>query len=324
MRDLATLPKAHLHVHLESTIRRETLREMGEANGVEVPGEQPVFDGFRAFADYNTMIRDCLRRPEDFERMAREFCADEAAQGTRYVEVSFTAASHGDRLGEPEMPLQSVLKGLSEGGAAHGIGWRLLLDHSRRRSVERAERTLELALKYADDGVFAFGMAGEERHSLRPFAMVFEKARAAGVHLLHHTGEDAGPESIREALEVGLTERLGHGIRILEDPELVAEVRDRGLAFEVCPSSNVTLGLTPSLAGHPLPRMLDAGLVVTLNTDVPSVTGTTLTGEYVRVRDTFGYSDTGMAGFARASVTASFAPEATKAAMLQGIDEWIG
>jgi adenosine deaminase len=319
MRDLAALPKAHLHVHLESTIRPETLRELGEANGVDVPAEPPVFDGFRAFADYNALVRSCLRRPGDFERIAREYCEDEAAQGTRYAEVTFTAASHGERLGDPEMPLVSVLKGLSEG--AGKLGWRLLLDHSRRRSVERAERTLDLALKY--DEVFAIGMAGEENHSLRPFATVFEKARAGGLHLLHHTGEDAGPDSIREALDVGRTERLGHGIRVLEDPELVAEVRDRGLALEVCASSNVTLGLVPSLAEHPLPRLLDAGLTVTLNTDVPSVTGANLAEEYGRVHQAFGYDDAVMADFARASVTASFAPAATKEEMLRDIDAWL-
>ncbi|WP_410672541.1 adenosine deaminase [Amycolatopsis sp. cmx-4-68] len=319
MRDLAALPKAHLHVHLESTIRPGTLRELGDAHGIAVPAEPPVFDGFRAFADYNALVRACLRRPEDFERIAREYCEDEAAQGTRYAEVTFTAASHGERLGDLEMPLASVLKGLSEG--AGGLGWRLLLDHSRRRSVERAERTLDLALKYGE--VFAIGMAGEENHSLRPFATIFEKARAGGLHLLHHTGEDAGPDSIREALEVGRTERLGHGIRVLDDPGLVAEVRDRGLALEVCASSNVTLGLVPSLPAHPLPRLLDAGLTVTLNTDVPSVTGANLAEEYGRVQRAFGYDDAVMADFARASVTASFAPEATKKAMLHDIDAWL-
>jgi adenosine deaminase len=319
MRDLATLPKAHLHVHLESTIRPGTLRELGETHGVDVPAETPVFDGFRAFADYNALVRACLRRPEDFERVAREYCEDEAAQGTRYAEITFTAASHGERLGDLEMPLESVLKGLH--ASTSGLEWRLLLDHSRRRSVDRAERTLDLALKY--DEVFAIGMAGEENHSLRPFATVFEKARAGGLHLLHHTGEDAGPDSIREALDLGRTERLGHGIRVLDDPELVAEVRDRGLALEVCPSSNVTLGLVPSLPGHPLPRLLDAGLTVTLNTDVPSVTGANLAAEYARVRDAFGYDDAVMADFARASVTASFAPEATKESMLRGIDAWL-
>jgi adenosine deaminase len=319
MRDLAALPKAHLHVHLESTIRPGTLRELGAAHGVDVPGEPPAFAGFRAFADYNALIRSCLRRPGDFERIAREYCEDEAAQGTRYAEVTFTAASHGERLGDPEMPLVSVLKGLSEG--AGGLGWRLLLDHSRRRPVGRAERTLALALKY--DEVFAIGMAGEENHSLRPFAPVFEKAHAAGIRLLHHTGEDAGPDSIREALEVGRTERLGHGIRVLDDPALTAEVRDRGLALEVCPSSNVTLGLVPSLPAHPLPRLLEAGLTVTLNTDVPSVTGARLAEEYARVQRAFGYDDAAMADFARASVHASFAPEATKAAILRGIDAWL-
>jgi adenosine deaminase len=317
MRDLAALPKAHLHVHLESTIRPDTLRELGAANGVDVPAEPPVFDGFRAFADYNALIRACLRRPGDFERIAREYCEDELAQGTRYAEITFTAASHGERLGDLEMPLQSVLRGLS----TTGLEWRLLLDHSRRRSVERAERTLDLALKY--DEVFAIGMAGEENHSLRPFATVFEKACAGGLHLLHHTGEDAGPDSIREALDVGRTERLGHGIRVLEDPELVAEVRDRGLALEVCASSNVTLGLVPSLPAHPLPRLLDAGLTVTLNTDVPSVTGANLAEEYGRVQQAFGYDDAVMADFARASVAASFAPAATKKEVLRGIDAWL-
>ncbi|WP_439378958.1 adenosine deaminase [Amycolatopsis lexingtonensis] len=318
MRDLAALPKAHLHVHLESTIRPGTLRELGEANGVAVPAEPPEFDGFRAFADYNALIRSCLRRPADFERIAREYVEDEVAQGTRYAEITFTAASHGERLGDPEMPLASVLKGLA---GTRGLEWRLLLDHSRRRSVERAERTLDLALKY--DEVFAIGMAGEENHSLRPFATLFEKAQAAGIRLLHHTGEDAGPDSIREALDVGRTERLGHGIRVLDDPALVAEVRRRGLALEVCPSSNVTLGLVPSLPEHPLPRLREAGLTVTLNTDVPSVTGAELAVEYARVRDAFGYDDATMADFARASVTASFASEATKRELLEDIDAWL-
>ncbi|GAA4547153.1 adenosine deaminase [Amycolatopsis samaneae] len=324
MRDLTTLPKAHLHIHLESTIRQKTLREIGEANGIDVPPGAPEFTGFRDFADYNALLRECLRRPEDFERVAREFCADEVAQGTRYAEVTFTAASHAERLGEPDMPLVSVLKGLSEGGAEHGLEWRVLLDHSRRRSVERAERTLGLALRHHDEGVLGIGMAGEERHPLAPFAEVCERAHAAGLHLVHHAGEDAGPESIREALDVGRSERLGHGIRILEDPELVARVRDEGIALEVCPSSNVTLGLVPSLAEHPLPRLIDAGLAVTLNTDVPSVTGTTLTDEYARARATFGYDDVALADLARASVDASFAPAATKKAVHADIDAWLG
>ncbi|WIX74979.1 adenosine deaminase [Amycolatopsis carbonis] len=317
MRDLAALPKAHLHVHLESTVRPATLRELADANGVALPGETRTFTGFRDFADYNSLIRACLRTPEDFERVAREFCVDEAAQGTRYAEVTFTAASHGERLGDLEMPLVSVLKGLSEGE----LETRVILDHSRRRSVERAERTLRLAL--AHDEVVGLGMAGEERHSLVPFAGVFAEAREAGLHLVHHAGEHAGPESIREALDVGRTERLGHGIRVLDDPELVTEVRDRGIALEVCPTSNVVLGLVPSLAKHPLPRLVGAGLAVTLNTDVPSVTRTTLTDEFTTARDTFGYDDTALTALAEAAVTASFAPEETKTVLRKEIAAWL-
>lgn len=153
VRHLARLPKAHLHVHLESAIRWSSLLEIGTANAVPVPDPRNdgrfVFRGFAQFADHNALVRDCLRRPEDFERIALEFCEDEADQGTHYAEVTFTAAAHGERLGQLEMPLESVLQGLVEGQRAYGVECQVLLDHSRRRSVERAWRTLELATRYA-------------------------------------------------------------------------------------------------------------------------------------------------------------------------------
>ncbi|WP_275294819.1 adenosine deaminase [Amycolatopsis sp. La24] len=321
MRDLSALPKVHLHVHLESTVRPGTLKELAAVHGVEVPDKPASFNGFRAFADRNSLTRSCLRAAEDFERIAREFCADEAAQGTRYVEVTFTAASHGERLGDLEMPLDAVRKGLTEGGKEHGLQWRLILDHSRRRSVERAMKTLELAKQYEE--VVAIGMAGEERHSLAPFREVFVRAREAGVHLVHHAGEDAGPESIREAIEIGGAERIGHGIRIVEDPELTAQVAESGIALEVCPSSSVTLGLVPTLPRHPLPRLIEAGLRVTLNTDVPDVTGTTITDEFTRAREVFGYDDATLAQLVHNGVEASFAPEETKALLRKEIDGWL-
>ncbi|SFO92972.1 adenosine deaminase [Amycolatopsis rubida] len=321
MRDLSALPKVHLHVHLESTVRPGTLKELAALHGVRVPGKPAVFTGFRAFADRNSLTRSCLREAADFERIAREFCADEAAQGTRYVEVTFTAAAHGERLGDLGLPLNAVLKGLSEGGEEHGLRWRLILDHSRRRSVERAMKTLELAKRHEE--IIAIGMAGEERHSLAPFREVFARAREAGVHLVHHAGEDAGPDSVREAIEIGGAERIGHGIRIVDDPELTAQAAETGIALEVCPSSNVALGLVPTLPEHPLPRLIEAGLRVTLNTDVPDVTGTTITGEFTRAREVFGYGDATLAQLAGNAVEASFAPEETKALLRKEIDDWL-
>ena len=163
MRDLSLLPKAHLHVHLESTVRWQTLREIGAANGVPVPEHLAAgrtrFANFRDFADQNALVRACLKRPEDFTRVAREFCEDAAGDGTAYAEVTFTAAAHGERLGDPSMPLEAVLAGLREGEATHGVTTGVLLDHSRRRPVERARRTVDLALRHRDDGVLGWGTA---------------------------------------------------------------------------------------------------------------------------------------------------------------------
>ena len=322
--DLTALPKVHLHVHLESTLRWETVRELADSHGLPIPErplDQLAFNGFPAFADYDRLIRGCLREPADFTRAAREFCADEAAQGTRYAEVTFTAAAHGERLGDPEMPLEAVLAGLADGMRDNDIECRVRLDHSRRRSLERAWETLRLARRY--DEVIGLGLAGDEAHPAAPFAEVFAAARDSGLHVVHHAGETVGPHSIREALDLGYTERLGHGIRVLDDPELVAVVRDRGIPLEVCPTSNVILGLAPSLAAHPLPRLRDAGLAVTLNTDIPNVTGTSLTDEFARARTAFGFTDPELAQLNHAAIDASFAPEATKARLHRQTDAWL-
>lgn len=313
MRDLRLLPKAHLHTHLESTVRGATVRALGG----EPPVQDRPFNGFREFADQRAAVRALLREHRHFRRIAEEFCQDEAAQGVRYAEVTFTAAAHGERLGHPEMPLEAVLEGLATGAERYGIHTRVILDHSRRRSVERLWRTLKLATAYPQ--VVAIGLAGDETYPAAPFTEVLQAAREAGLHLVHHAGETAGPASVREALAVGGAERLGHGIRVLEDPDLVAELRRRRVPLEVCPSSNVLLGLVPSLAEHPLPRLVEAGLTVTVNTDGE----TPLAAEYQRVREVFGYDDAELARLARASVESSFAPPALKAQISAGIDGWL-
>ncbi|MEU8106738.1 adenosine deaminase [Nonomuraea muscovyensis] len=312
LRDVARLPKAHLHVHLESTVRPRTVRELGGPPEPEGP-----FRSFREFADHRARVRERLVAAEHFRRVALEFCEDEAAQGTRYAEVTFTAASHGERVGKLEMPLEAVLDGLAEGSARYGITCRVLLDHSRRRPVERLRRTLELALRY--DEVIGLGLAGDESHPLAPFAEVLDAAGDAGLRLVHHAGETAGPASIREALTVGHAERLGHGIRVLDDAALVARVRELRIPLEVCPTSNVLLGLVPSLREHPLPRLRAAGLVVTVNTDGE----TALAEEYARLREVFGYGDAELAELARASIEASFAPDEVKARLRGEVDEWL-
>ncbi|KAB8188205.1 adenosine deaminase [Microbispora catharanthi] len=307
------MPKAHLHTHLESTVRPATIRELGG----EPPVQDRPFTDFREFADQRAEVRALLRDYEHFRRIAEEFCQDEAAQGVRYAEVTFTAAAHGERLGDPDMPLEAVLEGLAAGAERYGIQTRVILDHSRRRPVERLWHSLKLATRHPQ--VIAIGLAGDEAYPAAPFAEVFRPAREAGLHLVHHAGETAGPASVWEALTVGQAERIGHGIRVLEDPDLVTELRRRRVPLEVCPSSNVLLGLVPSLAEHPLPRLIEAGLTVTVNTDGE----TSLAAEYQRAREVFGCSDAELANLARASVEGSFAPAESKARIGAEIDRWL-
>jgi adenosine deaminase len=313
VRDLRLLPKAHLHTHLESTVRAGTIRDLG---GMPLAEDRP-FTSFREFADRRATVRALLRDRQHFRRIAEEFCEEEAAQGVRYAEVTFTAAAHGERLDDLEMPLEGVLAGLAAGAERYGIQTRVILDHSRRRPAERLWRTVELAGRYPQ--VIAIGLAGDEAYPAAPFAEVLRAAREAGLHQVHHAGETSGPASIWEVLTVGHAERIGHGIRVLEDPRLVAELRTRRIPLEVCPTSNVLLGLVPALADHPLPRLVEAGLLVTVNTDGE----TPLAAEYERAREVFGCADTELASLARASVEASYAPAELKAQISTAIEQWL-
>jgi adenosine deaminase len=222
-----------------------------------------------------------------------------------------------------EMPLEAVLEGLAEGQKKYDIECRVILDHSRRRSIERAQNTLYLAKRYTGQGVIGIGMAGDDSFSLSPFSEIIEESMEVGLHLIHHAGEISGPASIWEAITIGRAERIGHGIRSLEDAKLVDELRQRGIPLEVCPSSNVALGLVPALSSHPLPLLRTASLIVTLNTDIPSIICTSLTAEYARMRDTFGYDDAVLAEVALAGINASFAPVATKARMRELTAAWL-
>jgi adenosine deaminase len=327
MRDLAELAKAHLHVHLENAVRPSTLRVLAAEHCIELPDQLGdgghEFAGFSDFFSQNTLVRSCLRRPEDFRQVAYEFCEDEAKSGVGYVEVSFTAAAHGDRFGDFEMPLACVLDGLADGGSKFGVECKLVLDHSRRRPVELAWPTLDLAVQNRAKGIVALGLSGDEAYPADPFVEVFRAARDAGLHRVPHAGEAVGASSIRTAINELGAEWIGHGIRVLEDPGLTTEVRERGIALEVCPSSNVALGFVATLADHLLPRLLEAGLAVTLNADIPSMIRVPLVAEYANAQQAFGLDDAGLAGLARAGVDASFADQHTKTRLHKEIEAWL-
>jgi adenosine deaminase len=328
MGDLRTLPKVELHVHLEGSARVATLREFAERDGAPLPhgldDDRWSFDGPMDFiANYFELCR-LFTRLEDFQRIALECCADLAASGVRYAEAVFSPGNHARPLGGDWFgPIEAVLDGLAAGARDHGVTVRLCPDIVRDNGLEDARRTLDVALRFAGRGVVALNCAGSERADTAPFAPLFREARSAGLRSVPHAGEWAGPDNVRATLRDLQPDRIGHGVRAAEDPALVSELADLGIPLEVCPVSNVATGVYPDLRSHPLPMLRDAGVVVTLNSDDPTMFGGWLTDVYVASQEAWGLDDAALAGLARAAVTASFAEESTKQALRRDIDGWL-
>jgi adenosine deaminase len=217
-----------------------------------------------------------------------------------------------------------VLDGLAEGGRRSGIVCRVYVDVVRGIGLEHSRRAMEVAAAHLGDGVIGIGLGGEERFPPEPYAEIFREALARGLHSIPHAGETHGPESVRGAIDALGAERIGHGIRVLEDPALVEEARERGIGFDVCPTSNLMTRSVASLADHPLPAMLEAGLRCTLASDDPSMFHSFLFDEYELCRRGLGFDDETLATLARNGVRASFAPAELAAELERGIDAWLG
>lgn len=329
MRDLRELPKAELHIHLEGSLRAATIRELADRDGVPTPRALGPDDRWR-FADSLDFIKSYLGLcrllvvPEDFRRLATEFCADLATTGVRYAEAVFSPGNHAKRHGDWDGPIEAVLDGLAAGRRDYGVTVRLCPDMVRDDGVTEAERTLDVALRYADRGVVALGAAGSERTGIEPFAHLFARATAAGLRSVPHAGEWAGSANVWATMKEYRPDRIGHGVRSIEDPALVAELAARGLPLEVCPVSNVATGVYPSLAAHPFPVLRAAGVAVTLNSDDPALFGGWLTDVYTAARDAWRLTDEDLAEIARAAVDASFAEQPVCDELTAGIDAWLG
>lgn len=329
MRDLRTLPKVELHIHMEGSVRVQTVRELADRDGAALPhgltAEGWRFEsGLDFIANYAELCA-LLTRPEDFRRLAMEFSEDLAANGVRYAEAVFSPSNHAARLGGDWFgPMEAVLDGLEAGRREHGVTVRLCPDVVRDLGMEEGERVLDVALKFADRGVIALGAAGSERTDIGPFAPLFRRAKDAGLRSVPHAGEWAGPDNVWATLEHYLPDRIGHGVRAIEDPRLVQELATRGVPLEVSPVSNVRTGVYGSLQEHPFLSLREAGVTVTLNSDDPPMFGAWLADVYERARATWGLSDEDLAAISRAGVDASFADAATKRELSREIDAWLG
>ncbi len=309
------LPKVELHLHLEGSIRPATLLDLARRRRVQLPAsdEEGIrrwlrFGDFAEFIQVYLVCSRCLRDPEDFQRVADELMAEQARQNVLYSEVHFTISTHvanGANAGEVGAALGETL---DAGERRHGVRMALIPDIVRNVEPARADLTLEWALENRARGVVALGISGIEDHPDEPFREHFEVARREGLHRVAHAGEQCGPESIRSAIAAFAPERIGHGIRAVDDASLVAELGERGLPLEICPTSNLRLGLVDSLAEHPFGRLREAGLELTVNSDDPGFFGTSITDEYLALAEAFALGAEDLARLSLAAARHAFLP----------------
>jgi adenosine deaminase len=265
-----------------------------------------------------------LVTPDHFARLVYEVVEDSVVDGAVWVEPSFYAPHHRDRFGADEEIVDMVLDALHAAGKQLGVGVGLMLAADRTVDPAIAVEQARLAAARADRGVVSFGLANDEAIGPpEPYAEAFAIAKDAGLLSAPHAGELAGPESIWGALTTLAPDRLQHGVRAIEDPELVKVLADSDIVLDVCPTSNLMLSVHSSFAEHPLPELLEAGIQCSLNGDDPLLFGPVLLHEYEVARTEMGLDDAAMADIARASIDGSGAPEELKASVTRRIDDWL-
>ncbi len=286
------MPKVELHVHLEGSIRPETVLKLARRNGVSLPADSVeglrewyTFRDFPHFVEIYVAVTRCVKTADDVETIMREFLEGQKAQNVLHSEVTFTASTVEKYSGIPWPEQHAALLRAMRYGEEIGVTSGLILDIVRGDPFERAMEVTEWAT--TSEGMVALGLAGEERLGTQQYAPCVALAAERGLPWIPHAGETTGAETIRECLAIGEPRRIGHGVRAVEDPRLVMDLRDRGIPLEVCPTSNVAVGGVSSLAEHPVARLMDEGVVVTINSDDPPMFGTTLSDEFARCAEAF-------------------------------------
>jgi len=324
------LPIAELHVHIEGTLEPELLVRLATRNGARVPtldvGELRAkyrFDSLRSFLDVYYANLEVLRIEADFYDLASAYLTRAAAAGVRRAEIFFDPQTHLAN----GVPLEALFGGLTaalaDGARHHGISADLILCFLRDLGPDAADAVLRACLPFRDKFIGVGLDSAEVGYPPALFAEVYRRAAAEGLRLVAHAGEEGGPEYVREALDELHVERVDHGVRSVEDPELVARLCAERIPLTVCPLSNVALRVVSTLRDHMLPGMLDAGLLVTVNSDDPAYFGGYVDDNLAALRDAFGYDDARFAALARNSFDACFAPEADKRKWKAEVDGWL-
>ena len=330
LRFFRQIPKIELHRHLEGSLRIETLVEVAQEHGIDVPvsrfhtlvqmQKEDSLD-FDTFLSKFQTLRQFYRSPEVIARITKEAVDDAAADNIHYMELRFTpmalARLQGYSLAEV---MDWVIENAHSGAASTGLKLRLIASVNRHESVKVAEEVVRLASERMSQGIVGVDLAGNEaEYAALPFAGIFKEARQHGLHVTIHAGEWGTAENIRLAIEELGAERIGHGVRIFEDPKVIDLARERGTVFEVCVTSNYQSGVVPALTDHPLVRMLNAGLKVTINTDDPGISAISLSDEYRLALDDLGLPTSELAGCILTAAQASFLPPEERLALEESL-----
>jgi len=296
------VPAAELHVHLEGSVEPETLLEIQPSlTRAEIEASTSYTD-FAGFLKAFVWVNKFLKQPDDYARVARRLLERLAQEGVTYAEVTLSV---GVVLWK-QQDFAPVFDALSREATRSPITVRWIFDAIRQFGTEPAKPVFDLAAERVGEGVVAIGLGGDEvRGPATLFADLFREARDRGLRLTCHAGEIAGPESVWQALEIG-AERIGHGIRSIDDPKLVAYLAQNKIPLEVCITSNVRTGAVASLSDHPVKRLYDAGVLIILNTDDPALFGCTLTSEFELALREFGFTDEQLGGLAKNAFVYAF------------------
>jgi adenosine deaminase len=315
-----SFPKIDLHRHLEGSLRLVTLLEVARAYELDLPGTDRLrpmvqIDQTDPLTSQNFLskfdtLREFYRSPEVIARLTEEAIADAAADNVRYLELRFTPVALSKVKDFPMNEVMDwVIQGVSEAGTKYDIYTRLIASINRHESLDLANQVIELAIERIDDGIVGVDLAGNEAEfPMASFAPLFQEARQSGMHITVHAGEWGGPENIDLAMNLLGAERIGHGVRIIEDGAVVRQALERQIPFEVCITSNYQSGVVTDLGSHPLKKMIAAGLNVTLNTDDPSISQITLSDEYHIACEQLGLSLGTLHERVLAAVRATFLP----------------
>ncbi|WP_226345728.1 adenosine deaminase [Agilicoccus flavus] len=331
------LPKAHLHLHFTGSMRYTTLLELADGHGMRLPRfltdawppdlREADERGWFRFQRMYDAARACVRSEADMRRIVAEAAEGDADEGSGWLELQVDPTSYAPHVGGLTPALEIVLDEAKAASARTGTQVAVVVAASRIRHPLDARTLARLAASYAGDGpgeVVGFGLSNDERRGVTDdFAPAFAIAARAGLALVPHGGELLGADAVADTIAALHPDRLGHGVRSIEDPAVLRQVVDHDITLEVCPGSNVALGVYARQGDVPLRGLVDAGARVALGADDPLLFGSRLADQYEYARAVHGFDDAGLAHLARGSIDGSRAPESTKARLRRGVDDWL-